>query len=459
MFGMEFQQERECERKKRESISNEKETNNISLHEDMLSAQINLKNKDKNVKDIGCEKDKESTILCEHEKPGFESFEELRAYTKNSKENNQNMKNETSQMLTRLKESEVENRNENPKENEKYSYLKVKSETKGKVKQLKEYFQRLEEEKKERRKNVYIKKNEPAARAVKKWLRDRIMKNQSKGNQIGIEYGHYVHMENGNDITSNKDGWKEEMLYEHLQMNKEEFVNSKTKEIDLLFKIMTDLKQNYEHDGTYISKLKNEMKDSNKMQMIDKILDLLKWIKQKKDEESGVSTECESPNNEVKKEKLKKEINQNSCKETQVSESSNEDKLKEIETKISSMELPTLDSNECKKDENEMKTEVEEEMKKKGNQNLMTDNKERNTKTNIDGTTFDWFYDFMYDIYKDNIDRLDSYCTEMQENEHYYPSEEEEDDENEGDAEIEEEDGSPVYFNKEEVDKFFSEPT
>lgn len=458
MFGLEFQQESECERKKRESISNEKETKNISLNEDMLSAQNNLKNKDQILKDVTYEKDKEITMLREHEKPGFESFEELRAYTKSSKEKDQNTRNETSQMLTRLKESDVENRNEIPKENEKYSYLKVKLETKGKVKQLKEYFQRLEEEKKERRKNVYIKKNEPAARAVKKWLHDRIMKSHSKGNQPGIEYGPYVYMENGNDTTSNKDGWKEEMLYEHLQMNKEEFVNSKTKEIDLLFKIMTDLKQNYERDGTYLSKLKHEMKDSNKMHMIDKILDLLKWIKQKKDEESGVSTECESPNNEVKKEKLKKEIDQSSCKEIKVSESLNEDKLKELETKISNMELSTLDNSESKKEESEMKLTVEEEMKKKGNQNLISDNKERNTKTNIDSTTFDWFYDFMYDIYRDNIDRLDSYCEEMQENEHYYPSEEE-DDENEGDAEIEEEEVSPVYLNKEEADKFFSEPT
>ncbi|CRH01759.1 conserved Plasmodium protein, unknown function [Plasmodium relictum] len=297
-----------------------------SYYEDFVELRKKIILKEKEI----IEKRKNSLKVGENPKNklSYRSFDEFYKYRKNYEEYENKIKNEAWKLLNKASHRNNPCSEEQIKNDEKYSYIKFKTERQGTVKQLKEYFQKIQEEKIQKRKNSLcikntmkspIKTNPKDNKVELKKKKETVLENNENEKKKCIldnsekekkkcilennenEEKEYILENNENEekkyilenkekeqITEtynnnytlkskvakgviNKDNDKNEIK----KLNKR-IENINAKEIELLYNLINEMKNSYESDEDYISNLIEELHNSNKRYMIDKILDLLK---------------------------------------------------------------------------------------------------------------------------------------------------------------------------------------
>ncbi|CRG95039.1 conserved Plasmodium protein, unknown function [Plasmodium gallinaceum] len=297
----------------------------ISYYEDFIELRKKIILKEKEI----IEKRKNNIKIGENQKNKFSyrSFDEFYKCKKNFEEYENKIKNETWKLLNKVNHKNNNSNEEQIKNDEKYSYIKFKTERQGTVKQLKEYFQKIQEEKIQKRNNsLYIKNNVKSTISIKsKDSKEELRKKKEtileKSKNEEKEYilknneneeKEYILKNNENEekeyILKNNENEKKEYILENKEIEKREtetynnisrselekssintsqnkneineqnkrIENMNSKEIELLYNLINEMKNSYESDEDYISNLIEELHNSNKRYMIDKILDLLK---------------------------------------------------------------------------------------------------------------------------------------------------------------------------------------
>ncbi|CXJ00533.1 conserved Plasmodium protein, unknown function [Plasmodium berghei] len=269
----------------------------------------------------------------------YRSFDEFYKYKKKCEDYESKIKNETWRHLNKNRSKERNNLNNNinlisiEKNDEKYSYTKFKMERAGTVKQLKDYFQQIQNEKLQKKNKSLIRKNNSKNYSTP--LNDNniiIEKNetnikQNEFNQIyyitehdhtndlniKTDYNNKIITKNidfsGNSIALIKknnneltDDTKRNISIEREDTTEggstfgrgstferdeaeeiiddeildEEIENMDKTEINLLYNLINEMKKGNENDENYISNLIEELHNSNKGYMIEKILNILK---------------------------------------------------------------------------------------------------------------------------------------------------------------------------------------
>ncbi|SBT40988.1 conserved Plasmodium protein, unknown function [Plasmodium ovale wallikeri] len=179
--------------------------------------------------------------------------------------------------------------------------------------------------------------------------------------------------------------------------------NMDTKEIELLYSLINEMKKNYGSDEDYISNLIEELHNSNKSYMIEKILDILKVFDQKVTSEK-LQKRLEDPSHVLFPHK-----NENSSHDIDIEIRDSNDFPKEgiSETALSSSDHADVrsgtnehgDGENCgEKRGNTQNVLVEDEKEKQISNTISMEYK---TKREVNDTgNFDWFYATMGDIYK-----------------------------------------------------------
>ncbi|SBS86041.1 conserved Plasmodium protein, unknown function [Plasmodium ovale] len=440
--------------------------------------------KEKEIMERRKRNNKQNGHVLENRKVVYRTFDEFYKYKKNCEEHDSKAKNEALQRLNRCINGTNGGKlaQECERGNEKYSYIKFKKERQGTVKQLKEYFQKIEDEKLQKRNNDLFLRSSLRCGSVaskeklneddigyKKEISVEKIKYENKKNisQDGVN----IHQSGGetyyvsnriddannvigadddieNAVISGNEG-EDEIGVENLEkepmligehnnlegttsigypnnlevttsmgdLNNLELatsigewnqINAKienmdTKEIELLYSLINEMKKSYGNDEDYILNLIEELHNSNKSYMIEKILDILKVFDQKVTSEK-LQKRLEDPSHVLSSHK-----NENSSHDIDTEIQDSNDLPKEG---ISETVLSTSDPADARSGTNEH-DDGENCGEKRGNpQNVLVEDEAENlisktisteykTKREVnDAGNFDWFYATMGDIYR-----------------------------------------------------------
>ncbi|ETW41114.1 hypothetical protein PFNF135_04748 [Plasmodium falciparum NF135/5.C10] len=226
----------------------------ICFYEDFikLREKILLKEKEILEKRNKClSKNDDNCYVGNKNKVIYRTFDEFYKYKKSCEENEHKRQKEALHLLNKRNKNNNKQIIESIRNNEKYSYIKFKKERQGTVKYLKEYFQKMQEDNlKKKKKNDVLNKLERKPYMIKKDVTKGMV---------------YRKKEKDDDIINDNS--------ENLQ-----FDNMNEKEIKLLQELINDMKKNCKNDEDYISNVIEDLYNNNQIYIIDKIYNILKNV-------------------------------------------------------------------------------------------------------------------------------------------------------------------------------------
>ncbi|VEV58554.1 conserved Plasmodium protein, unknown function [Plasmodium vinckei vinckei] len=383
----------------------------------------------------------------------YRTFDEFYKYKKNYEDYESKIKNETWKSLNKSRYKERDNINNDiklmpiEKSDDKYSYSKFKMERAGTVKQLKEYFQQIQNEKLQKKNQSLLRKS--SSKNYSTPLSDNniiIEKNendikQDESNQVEF----HTEQDNINDLSitdlniktdSNKvttknidfsgnsivlikknnnkfnDDLKREISIEREDTNEggstfgrgstferedteeiiedeiynEDIENMDKTEINLLYNLINEMKKGYDNDEDYISNLIEELHNSNKGYMVDKILHILK-----KFDKNGKPYQISKLSADSEESIIPKDLDNPQPAENTIIE-----KREEFESTISDQ----VDKDEAN---NTAKLSLNSEHLESGDAEKGEERSDEKKKEDKDDSQFEWFYSNMDDICKREI--------------------------------------------------------
>ncbi|KJP86309.1 hypothetical protein AK88_04028 [Plasmodium fragile] len=166
-----------------------------------------------------------------------------------------------------------------------YSYIKLKTERQGTVKQLKEYFQKMQEDQIQKRNNEMLQKRDKKGATSA----------SDKGNERGLNSGNTVlgRMENEKRCYSPEDDLPTTLHpCAGAVDTRDNRANSQsdhmdTKELELLCNLISEMKKSCDNGEDYIAHLVQDLHKSNKRHLVQKILQILKTVDNKITSEQG----------------------------------------------------------------------------------------------------------------------------------------------------------------------------
>ncbi|ETB62786.1 hypothetical protein YYC_00470 [Plasmodium yoelii 17X] len=370
----------------------------------------------------------------ENNKVTYRSFDEFYKYKKKYEDYESKIKNETWKHLNKSQFKERDKLNNInfisiEQNDEKYSYTKFKMERAGTVKQLKDYFQKIQNEKLQKKNQSLIRKsnsknwstplnggnigkekgeaNEKSEKNEANEANEPISEqNQTTESNVKTDCNNKISTKNidfsGNSIALIKknnnefiDDTKRNISIEREDTTEggstfgrgstferdendeiiedeildDEIENMDKREINLLYNLINEMKKGNENDEDYISNLIEELHNSDKGYLIEKILNILKkFDKNEKPYQISNLSSGEFNENIISKELEYSQITKNQIIE----------KREEFDSTLSEQD-----------DKNEIKNN------KKLNNNIKKEDK--------NDSQFEWFYSNMDDIYKKEI--------------------------------------------------------
>ncbi|SCM08896.1 conserved Plasmodium protein, unknown function [Plasmodium chabaudi chabaudi] len=388
----------------------------------------------------------------ETNKVTYRTFDEFYKYKKNYEDYESKIKNETWKCLNKNRYKERDNLNHNDiklvsteKSDDKYSYTKFKMERAGTVKQLKEYFQQIQNEKLQKKNqslprkssnknystpindnNIVIEKNEidikqdESNQVDSHNEQENIKTDNIKMTTKNIDFsGNSIALIKKNNNEFNND-MKREISIEREDTNEggstlgrgstferedteemtedeifdEQIENMDKTEINLLYNLINEMKKGSENDEDYISNLIEELHNSNKGYVVDKILHILKNFDKNgkpyhisklsaESEESIISKEVDNPQ-ETKNQIVEKREEGDGIISDQVDK---DEVNNSVKLSLNSEHLENADAEKS-----------DERNDEKGDER----NGEKKNEDKSD-SQFDWFYSNMDDICKREI--------------------------------------------------------
>ncbi|CAD2098780.1 hypothetical protein YYG_03059 [Plasmodium vinckei petteri] len=429
----------------------------------------------------------------ESTKVTYRTFDEFYKYKKKYEDYESKIKNETWKCLNKSRYKERDNMNNDiklvpiEKRDEKYSYSKFKMERAGTVKQLKEYFQQIQNEKLQKKNQSLLRKS--SSKNYSTPLNDNNIIIEKKETDIKQDESNQVdsHTEQDNindlniktdnnkittkniDFSGNSivlikknnnefnDDLKREISIEREDTNEggstlgrgstferedteemiedeifdEQIENMDKTEINLLYNLINEMKKGYENDEDYISNLIEELHNTNKGYMVDKILHILKKFDKNvkpyqisklsaESEESIISKEMDNPqaveNQIVEKreewdgsisDKVDRDEASNSVKLSLNSEAPNSENLENADAEKDDEPIAKKDDEPIEEKGNEKNDErndeKSDERNEERNDEKSDERNEEKKKEDKNDSQFDWFYSNMDDICKREI--------------------------------------------------------
>ncbi|CAD2101681.1 conserved Plasmodium protein, unknown function [Plasmodium vinckei brucechwatti] len=433
----------------------------------------------------------------ESNKITYRTFDEFYKYKKKYEDYESKIKNETWKCLNKSRYKERDNMNNDiklvpiEKSDEKYSYSKFKMERAGTVKQLKEYFQQIQNEKLQKKNQSLLRKS--TSKNYSTPLNDNNIIIEKKETDIKQDESNQLdsntEQDNINDLNiktdNNKmttknidfsgssialikqnnnefnDDLKREISIEREDTNEggstfgrgstferedteemiedeifdEQIENMDKTEINLLYNLINEMKKGYENDDDYISNLIEELHNSNKGYMVDKILHILKKFDKNvkpyqisklsaESEESIISKEMDNPqateNQTVEKseewdgsisDQVDKDEANNSVKLSLNNEAPNSENLENADAEKDDEPVEEKDDEPVEEKDDEPVEEKDDEpiaekndepIEEKGNE-LIDEKSDERKKEEKNDSQFEWFYSNMDDICKREI--------------------------------------------------------
>ncbi|GAW82251.1 hypothetical protein PGO_122480 [Plasmodium gonderi] len=274
--------------------------------------------------------------LEEKGKVMYRTFDEFYKYKKDFEEHEVKAKNDAIKSLSKCnKERNVAcDPDTSGYNNEKYSYIKFKTERQGTVKQLKEYFQKIQDCNTQKRNNdMFLKKDKRGTVSVTDKSNKSNKSNKSDDHEKKNFNTTLERAENEKKCYSTEDdinttlhlcvhnkGMQNKTLLEplhslnsssilikqknvtedteiiqetvnkidnHKNKSSDEFEQMDIEEIELLYNLISEMKKSHDNGEDYISNLIEELHNSNKSYMIQKIHNMLKFFDNKMTSEQG----------------------------------------------------------------------------------------------------------------------------------------------------------------------------